>query len=181
MKILNLILLLPLIYLLSRLFIFEDVNDPIKYIYTLTGVSATVILFLSITFSIIKNRLNLMKYRKSVGLYGFFYSLLHILNFVVFDAQFDLFFIIEETIEKPFIYLGVIAFFIVLFMALTSKKKLFVRFNRYHKFIYLSLILITIHWVMAQKVLEPINYLYLGVCIVIISFKLKKIDIKSNH
>ena len=37
---------LPLGYLLIRLFVINDVNDPIKYIYTITGVSATVILFI---------------------------------------------------------------------------------------------------------------------------------------
>ncbi len=181
MKILNLILLTPLLYLLIRLFILEDVNDPIKYIYTLTGVSATIILFVSVCFSLIKNKINLIRYRKSVGLYGFFYSLLHLLNFIVFDAQFDLIFIIEESIDKPFIYIGIFAFLIVLFMAFTSSKKLFRKFNKYHKFIYLSLVLITIHWVMAQKSLDVYQLLYLGVCIIIISLKLKSFFAKSNH
>ena len=46
-----LIAFLPIVYLLIRLFIIDDVNDPIKYIYTITGVSATVILFVSILIS----------------------------------------------------------------------------------------------------------------------------------
>ena len=116
---------LPIVYLLIRLFIIDDVNDPIKYIYTITGASATVILFISILISLIKEKINLMKYRKEIGLLGFFYALLHLLNFIVFDASFDFEFILKETIEKPFIYLGMIAFFILLFMALTSTKKLF--------------------------------------------------------
>lgn len=181
MKILNLVLLTPLLYLLVRLFIFEDVNDPIKYIYTLTGVSATVILFISITFSIIKEKINLIKYRKIVGLYGFFYALLHLLNFIGFDAQFDVLFIFEETIDKPFIYLGMIAFFIVLFMALTSSKTLFRKFNKFHKLIYIALVLIIIHWLMAQKSLELTSYLYLALCIVVLMLRLNKLSIKSNH
>ena len=96
--------LLPIAYLIFRLFVLDDVNDPIKYIYTITGVSATVILFFTITISMIKEKINLMKYRKEVGLLGFFYVLLHMINFVVFDASFDMDFIIKETLEKPFIY-----------------------------------------------------------------------------
>ena len=88
----------PLAYLLSRLFILNNVADPIKYIYTITGVSATVILFLSIIISLIKNKINLLKYRKEVGLLGFFYALLHLLTFIVLDAQFDLEFVIKETL-----------------------------------------------------------------------------------
>ena len=142
---LYLISLAPLVYLLTKLFIIDDVNDPIKYIYTITGAAATVIVFFSIIISLIKDKINLMKYRKEIGLLGFFYTLLHLLNFIILDAQFDFNFVIKETLDKPFIYLGMIAFFIILFMAITSTKKLYKKYNRYHKLVYLSLILITIH------------------------------------
>lgn len=166
-----LIAFLPIVYLLIRLFIIDDVNDPIKYIYTITGASATVILFISILISLIKEKINLMKYRKEIGLLGFFYTFLHLLNFIVFDASFDFEFILKETIEKPFIYLGMIAFFILLFMALTSTKKLFKQYNKYHKLVYLALILITIHWVMAQKSLNIEQFLFIGLIIIIIYSK----------
>ena len=65
---------LPIVYLLIRLFIIDDVTDPIKYIYTITGVGATVILFISIIISLLKEKINLMKYRKEIGLLGFFYA-----------------------------------------------------------------------------------------------------------
>ena len=159
--------LAPLVYLNIRLFIFDNVNDPIKYIYTITGGTATVILFFTISISLIKEKINLIKYRKEVGLLGFFYALLHLLNFVVLDASFDLDFIFKETLEKPFIYLGMIAFFIVLFMAITSTKQLFRKYNKYHKFIYLALILITIHWIMAQKSINISQYVYIVIILLI--------------
>ena len=170
---------LPLVYLLIRLFIIDDVNDPIKYIYTITGASATVIIFFTITISMIKNKINLMKYRKEIGLLGFFYVLLHLLNFIVLDALFDFEFVIKETFDKPFIYLGMIAFFIVLFMAFTSSKKLFRKFNKYHKLIYLALILITIHWIMAQKAISILQYLYMIPILLIGYYKLLEKIIKN--
>ena len=170
---------LPLGYLLIRLFIINDVNDPIKYIYTITGVSATVILFISILISLIKEKINLMKYRKEIGILGFFYAFLHLTNFVVFDAQFDLEFILKQTIEKPFIYLGMIAFFILLFLAITSTKKLFKRYSKYHKLVYISLILITIHWIMGQKSLSLEQFFYITIVLVIIYYKCVQL-IKSN-
>ena len=128
---LYLIILSPLIYLLTRLFVFDNVNDPIKYIYTITGASATVIVFFSIIISLIKEKINLMKYRKEIGLLGFSYALLHLLNFIILDAQFDFQFVIKETLDKPFIYLGMIAFIIVSLMARTSTKELFRKYNKY--------------------------------------------------
>ena len=74
-----------LVYLSTRLFIFENVNDPIKYIYTITGGTATVIFIFSIIISLIKEKINLMKYqKKEVGLIGFFYSFLHLFKFCYF-------------------------------------------------------------------------------------------------
>lgn len=169
-----LIAFLPIVYLLLRLFIFDDVSDPIKYIYTITGVSATVILFISILISFIKDKINLIKYRKEIGLLGFFYALLHLLNFIVLDASFDFSFILKETVDKPFIYLGMIAFLIILFMAITSTKTLFRKYNKYHKLVYLSLIFITIHWIMGQKTLSIIQYMYIISTIIIAYFKLQQ-------
>ena len=73
-----LIAFLPIVYLLIRLFIIDDVNDPIKYIYTITGVSSTAILFISIIISLIKEKINLIKYRKEIGLLGFLYLILNL-------------------------------------------------------------------------------------------------------
>lgn len=173
--------LLPLVYLLVRLFILDDVNDPIKYIYTITGASATVIIFFSIIISMIKNRINLMKYRKEIGLLGFFYTLLHILNFIILDAELDFDFVIKETLDKPFIYLGMFAFIIILFMAITSTKTLYRKYNKYHKFVYLSLILITIHWIMAQKAISILQFIYILSILVIGYYKLLQQIVKNNR
>lgn len=177
---LYLVCILPLFYLLTRLFIFDNVNDPIKYIYTITGTAATVIIFFSITISLITEKINLIKYRKEVGLFGFFYALLHLLNFVILDAQFDFEFVLKETFDKPFVYLGMIAFFIVLFMAITSTKKLYRKYNKYHKLVYLSLILITIHWIMAQKAVSILQFSYIIAILTLGYYKLLQQIIKNS-
>lgn len=177
---LNLILSLPFVYLLVKLFIIDDVNDPIKYIYTISGSSATIILLFTITISMIKDKINLMKYRKNIGLMGFFYVLVHMLNFIILDAELNFDFVLKETLDKPFIYLGMISFFIVLFMAITSTKNLYRKYNKYHKFIYLALILITVHWVMAQKSINIPQFAYLGIIFLIGFCKLIQQFFKNN-
>lgn len=171
-------LLAPALYFSYEVFYVQDVNDPIKYIYTVTGASALVLLFFSTVISLIKKRVNLMKYRRMIGLYGFFYALLHMLNFLILDAELDLPFAFEETLDKPFIYLGMIAFFSLLFMAVTSTKSLFKRFNKYHQVIYVALILGTIHFIMAQKSLSVLQWTYLGAILTIAYFKVEQIKLK---
>lgn len=167
-------LLLPLIYLSMEVFYFQNANDPIKYIYTFTGVVAIVLLFITTTLSLIRSIINLIPYRRQIGLFGFFYAFLHLSNFIVLDAQFDLEFVLKESLDKPFIYLGMIAFFILLFMAITSTKNLFVKYYKYHKVIYIVLFLVTIHFIMAQKSLSQAQYGYLFIIAIIAFFKLKQ-------
>lgn len=175
----HLFLVLPFIFLLVQLFVIE-VNDPIKYIYTISGITATVILFFTIVISMIKNKINLMKFRRAIGLWGFFYALIHMTNFVLFDAELDFLFIVDETLDKPFIYLGMIAFIIILFMAITSTKKLYSKYNSYHRLIYIALIFLVIHFVMAQKTIGIDIFCYIAIILVIGYYKLLQIIIKRN-
>ncbi len=179
--ILIIVLSLPLFFALYELFIVQNVKDPIKYIYTITGASATVILFISITLSLLTKWVKLIKYRRTIGLMGFFYAFLHFLNFFILDAELDFSFVIKETLDKPFIYLGMIAFFILIFMAMTSTKVLFRKFNKYHKLVYLALILITIHFIMAQKSLTMLQLIYILLILSLSYFKLLQQIIRTNN
>ena len=179
-KLIFVIFLLPLVYLLSALFVFESASDPIKFIYSITGATSISILFFTITLSMWFKKL--VKYRRMIGLFGFFYALLHMANFIILDMELDFLFAYEETIDKPFIYLGMISFFILLFMASTSTKNLFKKFNKYHKLLYLVLLLTTIHFIMAQKSLSLLQYGYLVVILAIFIGKIgKRFKIRFLH
>lgn len=165
------ILSLPLLFLLYMLFI-HHVNDPIKYIYTITGATALTLLYATTTISMIRKTINLIKYRRIIGLSSFFYALLHMLNFIILDMELDISAALEETLQKPFIYLGMSAFLILLFMSVTSLRSLFSKFYKYHKVIYIALFIATIHFVMAQKALSLEQWGYLLIMSVIALFKL---------
>lgn len=152
------------------LFIVE-VEDPIKYIYSITGAAALSLLYITTTISMFKKILNLIKYRRMVGLFSFFYAFLHMLNFIILDMEFDLTLVIEEILKKPFIYLGMSTFLILLFMAVTSTKLLFSKFYKYHKVIYLAILLSSIHFIMAQKALSVSQWGYLLIMIIIAILK----------
>lgn len=164
-------LLAPLAYLLYRIF-GTGVTDPIKYIYTLTGATALTLLYITTSISMVRKVRNFVRYRRMIGLFSFFYALLHMLNFLILDMELDLANALAETLDKPFVYLGMSAFLILLFMAITSLRVLFARFFKYHKVIYIAIILATIHFVMAQKALSIEQWGYLGLMGIIGLFKL---------
>ncbi len=173
------LLLLPSFYLGYEVFVLQDLNDPIKYIYTVTGAIALVLLFFTTTLSLIKSKVNLIKYRRMIGLYGFYYALLHMANFIILDAELDLLFAIEETLDKPFIYLGMISFFLLLFMAITSIKSLYKKFNKFHRVLYVVLSFTTIHFIMAQKSLSIPQWGYVFLILLIIYFKVEQLKKKK--
>lgn len=163
---LYLLLTAPLLYLFYRLFA-TGVEDPVKSIYTVTGATALTLLYAVTAISLVRKKINLLRYRRAVGLFAFFYALLHMLNFFVFDMELDLSAALKETLDKPFIYLGMGAFLILLFMAVTSVPRLFAKYHRYHKLLYLAMVLATVHFVMAQKALAYWQWGVLAVMAVI--------------
>lgn len=166
------VLLTPLCVLLFRLFAGSGVEEPVKYIYAITGSTALILLYITTTISMIRKKINLIRYRRTVGLFAFFYALLHMLNFVVLDMELDVAEAIHETLEKPFIYLGMSAFLILLFMAITSLRIFFSKYYKYHKVIYLAIVLASVHFAMAQKALDREDWGYIAIMVLIGLFKL---------
>jgi len=169
-----LLLLLPSFILSYEVFYLQNVIDPIKYIYSVTGAIALILLFFTTTISLIKSWINLISYRKMIGLFSFYYAFLHFLNFLILDMELDFIFAFEETLDKPFIYLGMISFLILVFMAITSFGKLFKLYFKYHKVIYIALALTTIHFIMAQKALSIPQMGYVGIILIIAYFKFRQ-------
>ena len=155
-----LLVLIALVPLGVAYYKLESAIDPIKMLYSFTGIGAMVLLLLSLVPSSCKRlcHINTLPYRKTIGLLSFVYALLHASVFIVLDSEFDVVTLFEKSLKKPFIYIGVIAFTILLFMALTSFKKLFKRFSTYHKTVYIALLLALLHSFWAQKVADVFEY-----------------------
>jgi len=149
----------------------ESAIDPIKMLYNTTGIGAISLLLLSLLPSSCKRlcHLNLLRYRKTIGLLSFLYVLLHVSVFVVLDSEFDFVIIFEKSLKKPFIYVGAIAFMILIFMALTSFKKPFAKFSKYHKTVYVALALALLHSFWAQKVAGVFEYSVVAIGMVLLA------------
>lgn len=174
-NIIFLLLLAPSLYFGFEVFYLQNQTDPIKYIYVITGAISLTLLFFTTTISLFSKWINLIKYRAMIGLFSFYYALLHFLNFLILDMELDLKFALDESIDKPFIYLGIIAFFILLFMTITSTKKLFKKYRKWHKLIYLALILVSIHFFMSQKSLSVLQQIIFAIIFLIGILKLNQL------
>jgi sulfoxide reductase heme-binding subunit YedZ len=106
----------------------------------------------------------LMRFRRMLGLFAFFYLLMHFLTYAGLDQRFDIPVIVEDVIERPYITIGMTALLLLLPLALTSTnsmmRRLGRRWQKLHRMVYVIAILGVCHfyWQVKQDILEPLIY-----------------------
>jgi methionine sulfoxide reductase heme-binding subunit len=133
--------------------------NPVEFFLRTTGVLTLV--FLSITLSItplrkILSNNQLIKYRRVLGLFAFFYGSVHLTTYFVFDRGGSLSGTVSDLIQRPFIAFGMLAFFLMVPLAITSTNAMVKRlggkrWQRLHRLIYLTAIFGVIHFWMIVK------------------------------
>lgn len=99
----------------------------------------------------------LLKLRRMLGLFTFFYASLHFLCFIWFDHFFDPAAIWKDVLKRPFITVGFIAYLLLLPLAATSSdamvRRLGRQWARLHRLVYLVAVLAILHfwWMHAGK------------------------------
>jgi sulfoxide reductase heme-binding subunit YedZ len=151
-------------YPLVRLIVFGFIGrlgaNPIEFITRSTGLWTLV--FLCITLAVTPLRrltgINaLLRFRRMLGLYAFFYATLHFTTFIWFDHWFDIAAVLVDIVKRPFITVGFAAFILLIPLAVTSPRamvrKLGRRWQILHRAIYLIAGLAILHfwWMKAGK------------------------------
>jgi sulfoxide reductase heme-binding subunit YedZ len=117
----------------------------------------------------------LIKLRRLLGLYAFFYACLHFMTYIWFDQNFDWAEIVKDIPKRPFITVGFAAFVLLLPLAFTSTNAMMRRlkknWQRLHKLIYVIAVLGVLHflWLVKADVLEPA--IYGAVLIVLLGYR----------
>lgn len=98
----------------------------------------------------------LIRYRRMLGLFAFFYATLHVSTYIGLDMFFDLDDIVEDVIEHPYVTIGLLTWLLLLPLAITSTKGWIrrlggKRWNRLHRLIYVAAAGGTLHFYMAVK------------------------------
>ena len=148
--------------------------DPIKDATLFTG--DWVLRFLLITLCITPLRRltgwsQLIKLRRMLGLYAFFYAFLHFLVWFWLDRELQLGDVIEDILKRPYITVGFSAFVMLIPLAITSNRfsirRLKQRWQKLHKLVYPIAALGVLHflWLVKADVLEPVIY---GIILIIL-------------
>jgi len=160
--------LMPFVFLLARAALGDLSPDPVSDITQETGV--WTLRFLLTTLCITPFRKltgwnELIKFRRMLGLFAFFYGSLHLMTYVSIDQSFSIPDIIQDVAKRPFISAGTAGFVLMIPLAITSTRKWIARLGGkrwqvLHRLVYVSCAAGVVHylWLVKADVIRPVRY-----------------------
>lgn len=160
--------LVPLAILVYRTLNNDLGANPIETINRYTG--DWVLRFLLLTLAVTPLRRltgwnGLLRYRRMLGLFAFFYACLHFLSWVWLDQYFVLANIVADVVKRPFITMGFACFLMLIPLAATSTSAMIrrlgaKRWQQLHRLVYLIGIGGVVHylWLVKSDIREPLVY-----------------------
>ena len=145
--------------------------NPLEFVTRTTGMLTLLFLFLTLAVSPLRRILGLnwlIKFRRMLGVFAFFYGCLHLLTYIAFDRFFHITTIPGDIATRRFIAVGMAAFFLMLPLAITSTDDMIKRLGGkrwavLHRIVYGAGILGVLHYYMLVKsdVRLPITFAFL--------------------
>lgn len=154
--------------------------NPIEVITRSTGLWTLVYLCITLAITPVRRLTGvtaLARFRRMIGLYAFFFAVLHFTTYIWFDKWFDVAAMVKDIGKRPFITVGFAAFVLLIPLAVTSPKamvrKLGRRWQTLHRTIYLIAALAILHfwWMKAGKHDFELPKIYGSIVIVLLGWR----------
>lgn len=155
--------------------------DPVAAVEHHLGIWALRMLLLTLAITPLRQLTglaSLLKFRRMLGLYAFFYATAHFAAYLVLDLRGYWALIFEEIAKRPYITVGFLAWLLLLPLALTSTRAAMRRlgrtWGRLHRLVYPIAILAVLHfwWVVKSDIREPL--LYAGILAVLLGWRISR-------
>jgi sulfoxide reductase heme-binding subunit YedZ len=160
--------LAPVFWLCWRAWNQDLTANPIEFITRYTGDWTIRFLVLTLAVTPLRKVLglpDLIRFRRMIGLYAFFYGTLHFVTYIWLDKFFDLGEMLKDVEKRRFITMGFTAFLLMAPLALTStagwiRRMGGKRWQRLHRLVYVSAIAGVVHyyWLVKSDIRLPALY-----------------------
>jgi sulfoxide reductase heme-binding subunit YedZ len=118
---------------------------------------------------------NLVRYRRALGLLAFWYVVMHFLTYMVLDQRLDVATILADIAKRPFITIGMACLVLLIPLAATSNnfsiRRLGPRWNTLHKLVYVVVLGGATHFAMSVKVVTAEPFIYLALAILLVAYR----------
>jgi sulfoxide reductase heme-binding subunit YedZ len=153
--------------------------DPVREIIHRCGKTALNLLLITLLVTPVRELAgwpHLIRLRRMLGLFAFFYALLHLVSYVWLDQGLMWGVIVEDVLKRPYITIGMLAILMLIPLAVTSTNGMMRRLKRrwqtLHRLIYVIAILGVWHfyWQVKADIREPL--IYAGILAVLLGYRL---------
>ena len=174
-----LICLIPLARLIYLGFTGGLGANPIEFITRSTGTWTLTGLMITLAVTPLRRLTGynaLLRYRRMLGVFTFFYASLHFTTYIWLDQFFNLTHVLKDIYKRPFITVGFAAFVLLIPLAVTSTnammRRLGKRWQQLHRLVYLIGGLGVLHylWLVKKDLTQPL--IYSGVLLVLLTLRL---------
>src|SRR5271169_3273213 len=144
--------------------------EPMRALEHVLGLWALRFLIASLAITPLRQLagVNLLRYRRALGLLAFYYALLHLTTYLVLDQGLNFDAIWADVLKRLYITIGMVCFVVLLPLAVTSNNAAIRRlgskaWQSLHRFVYLAAILAVLHFLMSVKSwpIEPVTYAFI--------------------
>ena len=171
----------PAAILLYRTFVTGDLGvNPVETLQHETGRPALQILLATLAITPLRRLTGwsqLIRVRRMLGLWAFFYAVAHFSIYLIFDRFFSLAGVAEDVVLRRFILSGMVSLLAMLPLALTSTKGWIrrlggKRWRRLHQLVYVAAAAGALHFIWKEKVLTVETLTYFALVVAVLGFRL---------
>jgi sulfoxide reductase heme-binding subunit YedZ len=152
--------------------------DPMRYLEQGLGLWALRFLIASLTITPLRQlfNINLLRYRRALGLLAFYYAALHLVTYLVLDQGLDIAAIVADIVKRPYITIGMATFVILVPLAVTSNNAAIRRMGghawaKLHRLVYVAAIGAALHFVLVVKSWPPEPLVYAAIVAVLLGYR----------
>jgi methionine sulfoxide reductase heme-binding subunit len=158
----------PLGWLVLKAFQNDLGANPVEFVTHATGDTALILLLCSLAITPLRKVAqlpDLIRFRRMLGLFAFFYASLHLLTFLGLDHHFNWAEVLPDVYKRPFVTAGFTAWLLMVPLALTStawsiRKMGGKKWQALHRLVYFSAIAGVVHywWLVKKDITDPAIY-----------------------
>jgi len=154
--------------------------NPVEFFLRTTGILTLIFLLITLSVTPLRKKFGwnaLVKFRRMLGLFAFFYGFLHLITYSIFDKSLNISAIAGDIWQRPFIAAGMLAFFLLVPLAVTSTNGMIKRLGgknwaKLHKLTYIAAILGVIHFWMIVKSDLTYPFLFAVILAILLGYRI---------
>ena len=176
----------PFLFIFYKIYFNKLGPEPVKEITHFTGEWTLIFICLTLSMSPLKRLTNLsiwISFRRTLGLFIFFYATLHLLTYIGLDYRFDWQPIFDDVIKKKYVFIGFAAWLLLVPLAITSSQKMMKllknNWKKIHRLIYANAIFGSLHYIWLSKTIffKPLIYFIIIVVLLLLRIKINRKEV----